>query len=316
MRGITDAYIAEEIENLRQESQALINIRKSMGSQNFPRKVFEKVFKDDINRLRSMEDMWKTRQPPTSLEFDSLSKAASGISTSTAQQDQKVWNENEDFEVFCDSLRRLSIRLQQAQAAAAESVNAVTPVLNFDKDDEDTLDFVAASANLRSIIFGIEPKSKFDIKQMAGNIIPAIATTNAMTAGLCVLQAFKVMREDLSKAKMVFLERSTARVINSDILRPPNPNCNVCGVIQTKLILDPARATLNDLVEDVLKLQLGYGDEFTVNNEVGTLYDPDLDDNLSKKFSELGVNADSFLTVIDDDDENPRVNLSLSISEK
>lgn len=38
---------------------------------------------------------------------------------------------------------------------------------------------------------------------MAGNIIPAIATTNAMTAGLCVLQAFKIMREGSGKGKMV-----------------------------------------------------------------------------------------------------------------
>ncbi len=38
---------------------------------------------------------------------------------------------------------------------------------------------------------------------MAGNIIPAIATTNAMTAALCVLQAIKVLREQLSKARMV-----------------------------------------------------------------------------------------------------------------
>ncbi len=152
--------------------------------------------------------------------------------------------------------------------------------------------------------------------EMAGNIIPAIATTNAMTAGLCVLQAFKVIRDDLQRAKMVFLERSAARVINTDTLKPPNPNCAVCGVAQSRLIVDRSRATLNDLVEDVLRLKLGYGDEFSIINNVGTLYDPDLDDNLEKKFSELGIEADSFLTVIDDDDVNPRVNLSLSISEK
>lgn len=213
-----------------------------------------------------------------------------------------------------DSLRRLSSRHQKVQTQ--DPLDAGPPVLTFDKDDEDTLDFVAASANLRSFTFGIEPRSKFDIKQMAGNIIPAIATTNAMTASLCVLQAFKVMREDLNKAKMVFLERSGARVINSDKLNPPNPNCSVCGVMQSRLIIDTARATLNNLVEDILKLQLGYGEEFSINNEVGTLYDPDLDDNLSKNFSDLGVKADSFLTIIDDDEENPRVNLSLSISEK
>ncbi len=81
-------------------------------------------------------------------------------------------------------------------------------------------------------------------------------------------------------------------------------------------MIDPARATLRDLVEDVLKEQLQYGDELSVNNEVGILYDPELDDNLSKKFSDLGIKADSFLTVVDEDDNNPRVNLSLSISEK
>ena len=81
-------------------------------------------------------------------------------------------------------------------------------------------------------------------------------------------------------------------------------------------MVDASRATLNDLVEDVLKLQLGYGDEFSVNNEVGTLYDPELDDNLSKTFIELGIKGDSFLTIIDDDDDNPRVNLALAIAEK
>ena len=81
--------------------------------------------------------------------------------------------------------------------------SAAPPIITFDKDDEDTLDFVAAGSNLRSIVFGIETKSRFDIKQMAGNIIPAIATTNAIVAGLCVLQSFKVLRGDFSSTKEV-----------------------------------------------------------------------------------------------------------------
>ena len=105
-RGMPNAmahiFIAKEIKNLRKESQALNSIRQSMGSDDFARKVFDKVFKDDVNRLRSIEDMWKIRKPPTVLDFDGLSKAAEGISTSMAQQDQKVWTEAENFAVFCD----------------------------------------------------------------------------------------------------------------------------------------------------------------------------------------------------------------------
>ncbi|MCJ1354879.1 MAG: E1 ubiquitin-activating protein uba2 [Icmadophila ericetorum] len=307
-----DSENATELENLRRESQELQQIRQLIGSDEFPRKVFDKVFKDDLIRLRSMEDMWKTRKPPIVLDFDYLLETSKA--SVVAQLGQATWSPAENFKVFCDSTMRLSARLKAAESKNTQ--DGVQPVLEFDKDDEDILDFVAASANLRSIAFAIEAKSKFDIKQMAGNIIPAIATTNAMTAGLCVLQAFKVMRGNLSRAKMVFLEKPAARVINTDTLKPPNPNCAVCGVVQSKLIVDTERATLNDLVEDVLKLQLGYGEEFSVNNEVGTLFDPELDDNLGKKFSELGIKGDSFLTIVDDGDENPRVNLSLIISEK
>lgn len=181
------------------------------------------------------------------------------------------------------------------------------PIITFDKDDEDTLDFVAASANLRSIVFGIDTKSKFDIKQMAGNIIPAIATTNAIVAGLCVLEAYKVLKGDYSTTKeassqcclgrrgisnfvQVFLSPfAPERLLASDKLRDPNPDCKVCGVARTRVLVDMSRATLEDLVENFLRLQLGYGEEFSVNNEAGgLLYDVDETENLGKKLSELG----------------------------
>ena len=175
----SNCVIAKEIETLRQESQALKQIRKSMGSDDFSRKVFDKVFKDDIDRLRTMEDMWRSRTPPEALDYDAITKDAGNISPSVAQQDQQTWILAENFVVFSDryvtqnflletillisgSLRRLSVRLLQAQE---ETKDGDAPILTFDKDDVDTLDFVAASANLRSIVFGIETRSKFDIKR-------------------------------------------------------------------------------------------------------------------------------------------------------
>lgn len=308
-----DSENAQEIENLRKEAQALKEIRQSMGTSDFASKVFNKVFKDDIERLRTMEDMWKTRKPPQPLSFDELQEQSKPIESTVSSADQKVWSQAEDFVVFKDSLDRLSKRLKTLQDVSKSDIQ---PILVFDKDDVDTLDFVAASANLRSTIFGIEPRSKFDIKQMAGNIIPAIATTNAMTAGLCVLQALKVLKGDLKNAKMVFLEKSGSRAINSDSLKPPNPNCPVCSVAQGRITIDPDRATLYNLVQDVLRLQLGYGEEFSLSSEIGTIYDPDLEDNLSKKLSELGVKGETLVTVVDEEDEQPRVNLELLIHEQ
>ncbi|KAF7891918.1 hypothetical protein EAF00_008220 [Botryotinia globosa] len=316
-----DSENAKEIEKLRLESQALKKIKESMGTDAFPQLLFDKVFKDDIIRLRSMEDMWKSRRPPEALDYTTLNVEAGNdeaVKQAILKDDQRVWNLHENLIVFKDSLERLSKRLQEMKSTSNAATSA-EPIITFDKDDEDTLDFVTASANLRSIVFGIETKSRFDIKQMAGNIIPAIATTNAIVAGLCVLQSFKVLRGDYSSSKEIFLSPfAPERLLSSDKYREPNPDCPVCSVAQTRLLVDMSRATLNDLVEGFLKLQLGYGEEFVVNNESGLLYDVEETENLDKKLSELGIKADTFLTVIDEDDENPkgpRVNLVLNVQE-
>ena len=56
----------------------------------------------------------------------------------------------------------------------------------FDKDDEIAMRFVTAAANLRMMAFQIDPQSFYHIKGIAGNIVPAIATTNAIISGMYI----------------------------------------------------------------------------------------------------------------------------------
>ncbi|GKT56333.1 ThiF family protein [Colletotrichum tofieldiae] len=314
-----DADNAKEIEELKKEAAALRAIRESLGTEAFPQLLFDKVFNTDIVRLASMEDMWKSRRKPEALDYKTVSEQSKDSLASKEailKDGQNVWTLEQNFAVFVDSLDRLSKRMQELKKARQDA-SGPEPLITFDKDDEDTLDFVTASANIRSFIFGIERKSRFDIKQMAGNIIPAIATTNAIVAGLCVLQSFKVLRGDFTQTKEVFISpHNPARLLNSSKYRAPNPDCPVCSVYQTSVSVDLSRATLKDLVEDFVRLELGYGDkEFAVNNDAGPLYDPDETQNLSKKLSDLGIKEDTFLTVIDEDDDEPFVNVVISIQE-
>ena len=106
------------------------------------------------------------------------------------------------------------------------------------------------------------------------------------------------------------------RLLASDKPREPNSGCPICGVYITTAYVDFSRATLNDLVEDFLKVDLGYSEkEFSISNEIGILYDPDETENLDKKLSELGIKEDSFLTVVDEDDDEPLVNVILNLQE-
>ena len=157
-----------------------------------------------------MDVVWKDRQPPEPVDYDTVHKQsedALAAREGILKDGQRVWSIEENLVVFNDSLDRLSKRVLKLRKTTGDS--GLEPIITFDKDDEDTLDFVTASANIRSFIFGIERKSRFDIKQMAGNIIPAIATTNAIVAGLCVIEAFKVLRGEYRESKEVSCIRMT-----------------------------------------------------------------------------------------------------------
>lgn len=69
----------------------------------------------------------------------------------------------------------------------------------------------------------------------------------------------------------------------------------------------------------MLEQQFGYNtQEMSISTDQGVVYDADMEENLPKKLSELGITNDSFLTVVDQDDikQDPRVNLEVWIVEQ
>lgn len=76
-----------------------------MGRPAFPQLLFDKVYQDDITRLRSMEEMWKTRRSPQPLSYATITEQANGGQKSTEQilkEDQRVWTLEENVAVFKD----------------------------------------------------------------------------------------------------------------------------------------------------------------------------------------------------------------------
>ncbi|QSL64257.1 hypothetical protein MERGE_000413 [Pneumocystis wakefieldiae] len=274
----------EDIDDLYITNNIFENIKNSIKDENFSEKLFKKLYFEDIIQLKSMEEISRILKIINPLSYEDLKSKSDTIDKERLKNSQLVWTIEENFYIFLLSLENLLKRFISLLDSSSDNKSSIP----FDKDDEDMLNFVSSSANLRSYVFGIEQKSKFEIKQMAGNIIPSIATTNSIISGICVLQAFHVLSNNFNSLRTVFYSRRPERVFNSAPASLPNPQCELCGMETSIFSVDINSATLKNLVINILQEGLGYGEEISIISD-RLLYDIEFEDNLNKLLKDIGI---------------------------
>jgi len=219
-------------------------------------KLFQKFFNDDIKYLLSMDKLWTKRKKPTPLDWDCLSTNAevqTGAAGESNLEDQKLWSMAECATVMDKAVTEL----KELFASEVKKKGEEEGFLVWDKDDLPALNFVTACANIRMHIFNISTKSRFEVKSMAGNIIPAIATTNAVIAGCIVMEALKILNGQEDKCKTVYLRRQPnprKKILVTEALEPPNPKCYVCAdKPEVHIKLNMETMTVRSFEERILK---------------------------------------------------------------
>jgi len=215
-----ESNVLSDLDRDESDQRGHLRWRKGLASRDYAKQVATRVFVDDIKRQSSMEELWRKRAPPSPI--DVVEKAQKEVVPQTISLlEQSKWSCERSAALFLNVISRIIDRRQ-------DSIGSLT----FDKDDEDAMTFVTTATNLRATAYGVDILSPFECKGIAGNIIHAIATTNAIVAGLLVLEALKVVIHGAEavtqECRTTFVRRYATSgrrslLIQPEPLQSPNP---------------------------------------------------------------------------------------------
>ncbi|XVE93688.1 hypothetical protein REPUB_Repub01dG0215700 [Reevesia pubescens] len=304
--------------NSSEHSEDVFECRKDEDVEQYGRRIYDHVFGHNIEAALSNEETWKNRNKPRPIYSknvlpEKLTKENGNIEKGCGTDDvsamvslglknpQDLWNLAENSRVFHEALRLFFLKREKDIGN-----------LTFDKDDQLAVEFVTAAANIRASSFEIPLHSLFEAKGIAGNIVHAVATTNAIIAGLIVIEAIKVLKKDSNNYRMTYcLEHPSKKLLLMPV-EPyePNKSCYVCSETPLSLEVNTHRSKLRDVVEKIVKAKLGMNFPLIMQGanilyEVGEDLDEDMiaiyAANLEKALSELPspVTSGTVLTVED-----------------
>ncbi|KAL5678159.1 hypothetical protein ACJX0J_014290, partial [Zea mays] len=234
--------------------------------EQYTQRIYDHVFGYNIEVALDNKETWKNRRKPNpiyirdALPEDAVQQNGRSQDHVNEEQDpsamvslglrntQEIWSLADNSRVFLEALKLFFDKREKEIGS-----------LIFDKDDQLAVEFVTAAANIRASSFGIPLHSLFEAKGVAGNIVHAVATTNAIIAGLIVIEAIKVLKGDYQDYRMTYCLEHPARKMLLMPVEPfePSKSCYVCS--ETPLVLEVNTKTtkLREVIEKVIKGKLG-----------------------------------------------------------